>query len=180
MKEYEVLANDSVTKDGAYQMIYTNKYGSKIIETGQYAKGREAGAWRYMNHSGQVEMEYSFEYGQPIYILPHEGYTYDQKNYPSIFFGSPIIPYYFILHNVKYPSAETKNKKGGIVTLTIKVDSEGRMTGYKIKNASTPNFADAVRKAAAKIPRDKWRWVPALKGDKNVASEYEIIIDFNR
>lgn len=158
---------------------YTMEYKGKVVEKGRYDKGKKVGKWEYRNYRDMLELRYDYNLGKPIYVLPHEGHKYDKQTNPCIFLGSPVVPYYFIMANVFYPEMEADNKHGGDVTLTISVNAKGRMTGYKIKKSSSPHFAKAVEKAADRIPRNEWQWVPAREKGKNVQGEYDIVIYFD-
>lgn len=158
---------------------YTLAYKGNVVEKGSYDHGNRVGNWVFRNYHDMVELRYDYTLRRPMYILQHENYTYDKDNNPCIFLGSPVVPFYFIMANVFYPQSEADNKHGGDVTLTINVDPSGRMSGYYIKQSSTPRFAKAVEKAADRIPRDEWRWVPAKKDGKNVDGEYDILIYFD-
>ncbi|MCI5776344.1 MAG: energy transducer TonB [Bacteroidales bacterium] len=178
--EYFTETVDSVKVDG--QMCrhgdYLLKYKGKTIEKGRYDKGRKVGAWIFWNYQNLVELRYDFDSETPQYIVQHIGHKYSKTERPCVFLGSPIVPYYFILSNVFYPQSEG-NRNGGKVILAIKVDADGRMSGYRIKESTSANFAKAVRVAADMIPTDKWRWLPALKGGKPVSEEYDIVIYFD-
>ncbi len=158
---------------------YTLAYKGNVVEKGAYDHGNRVGNWIFRNYHDMVELRYDYTLRRPMYILQHENHTYDKDNNPCIFLGSPVVPFYFIMANVFYPQSEADNKHGGDVTLTINVDPSGRMSGYYIKQSSTPRFAKAVEKAADRIPRDEWRWVPAKKDGKNVDGEYDILIYFD-
>lgn len=170
-----VAAGDTTLLDGTYEL----KYRDKTIERGRYARGRRVGEWEFRNYHDWVELRYDYSRGGPTYILPHKGKTYSQETYPCTFLGSPIVPYLFIVSNVHYPQAEWDNKRGGEATLTLRVDPQGRMDGYEVRKPSSPHFAKAVRRAAEKIPRDEWRWVPARSKGRDVAGEYDIVIYFD-
>lgn len=166
---------DTTLLDGTFEL----KYRDKTIERGEYRQGRRVGEWEFRNYHDWVELRYDYSHSQPTYILPHKGKTYTQETYPCTFLGSPIVPYFFIVSNVHYPQAEWDNKRGGEATLTLRIDAQGRMTGYEIRKPSSTHFARAVERAAEKIPRDEWRWVPARHKGRAVAGEYDIVIYFD-
>lgn len=173
-EEHEVLANTQI-KDGHYTLSYR---GSNI-EEGYYRNGKRVGEWKFWNLQKDVELKYDYTRKRPTYVLPHTGHTYDQRNYPCIFLGSSLIPFYFITSRAYYPKAEAENKKGGRVVLRLKVNTRGRMTGYTIKSATSENFAEVVRKAADQIPKDEWRWIPSKSKGAVVAGFYDITVVFD-
>lgn len=175
-EEATALAQDSVPVfDGPYKLFYRGS----LVEQGSYERGNRVGLWEFRNYHGIAELRYDYDAERPVYMLPHEGKVYSKSQYPCVFLGSPIVPYYFILCNVFYPQSEGNNKAGGKVILSIMVDSRGHMTGYRVKEASSENFADAVRRAADSIPVAQWRWVPARKAGKNVPGVYDMTIFFD-
>lgn len=172
---YQVLASDTTVRDGNCEVFYRNQ----LIEKGLYRNGVKVGIWEYRNYHGVVEFRYNHTKQRPTYVVPHVGKTYKQTDYPCMYLGSPVRPYYYIMRKVFYPKAEQDNKKGGKVVLTFLVNAEGRMTGYRIKEASTPNFAKAVERVADEIPKDEWPWVPAYVNGKAAAGEYDMTIYFD-
>lgn len=178
--EYFTETVDSILVDG--QMCrhgdYLLEYKGKTIEKGKYEKGKKVGTWIYWNYQDIVELRYNYDAAKPLYIVQHIGHKYSKTERPCVYIGSPVVPYYFVTSNVFYPQSEG-HRNGGQVTLTINVNAEGRMTGYKIKKSTSENFSKAVRVAADRIPSDKWRWIPSLKNGKPVDSEYDIVIYFD-
>lgn len=172
---FTVLATDTTIRDGKYELYYRKR----TIESGNYKEGKKIGTWTYKNYDNNVELMYNYTLGQPVYILPHVGKEYDQNNYPCMFLGSPIIPYFFVMSRIYYPLAEQDRKGGGKVVLALNINSVGRVTGYRIKESTSINFTQIVRRAADQIPKDKWLWVPALRSGKNVADEYVITVVFD-
>ncbi len=172
---FQVLAADTTIRDGNCQVFYRDQ----LIEKGLYRNGAKVGIWEYRNFQGIVEFRYNHTKGRPTYVVPHAGKTYKQTDYPCMYLGSPVRPYYYIMRKVFYPKAEQDNKKGGKVILTFLVDANGNLTGYRIKEASTPNFAKAVERVADGIPKDQWPWVPAYKNGKPAAGEYDMTIFFD-
>lgn len=170
---YTVLASDTSVRDGRYELTYR---GMKI-EEGQYRNGEKVGEWRYWNLQRKVELRYDYTRRQPTYVLPHMGHKYDQRNYPCIFLGSPLIPFYFITQRIYYPKSEA-GSKGGEVVVRLKIDERGRMKGAMIKKSTSKAFADVVTRAVSGIPQDRWRWVPARRDGRNVAGDYDITILF--
>lgn len=170
---YTVLASDTSVRDGHYELTYR---GQKI-EEGQYRLGKKVGEWKYWNLQRMVELKYDYTRGAPTYVMRHMGYKYDQRNYPCIFLGSPLIPFYFITQRVYYPKSEA-GRSGGEVVVGLEVDERGRMVGWKIKRTASEAFAEVVSKAVSKIPQDRWRWIPARANGKRVRGWYDITIVF--
>ena len=80
---------------------------------------------------------------------------------------------------IYYPIEEKDNKKGGFVLLSIKVDENGQMYGYKIKEATTENFRKVVKEVADTMPTQNWRWIPEHFNGKPIKGEYDVKIYFD-
>ncbi len=173
--QYEVLKADTSIRDGKYLMTHKDRH----IEKGRYIKGRRVGTWEFKNDLNMVELCYNYTIGQPLQVLPHEGKAYSQDTYPCLYIGSPMVPYFFIMYNVFYPVAERDRKGGGKVKLRIHVSPEGRMVGYDTVESTSEHFSNAVLKAAAKIPKDEWRWAPAMLNGTPVSDDYIMTIVFS-
>lgn len=170
----EYLASDTTVKDGHY----TLSYRGTVIEDGYYSNGHKVGEWQFWNLQKLVELKFDFTQKQPTYILPHYGHDYDQLNYPCIFLGSPLVPFYYITNRVYFPKSEGMKNKSGKVVLRLHINSKGWVVSTSIKSATSEAFASVVRKAANDIPKDKWRWVPARSNGKRVSDNYDITIMF--
>ncbi|MCF0189707.1 MAG: hypothetical protein HUJ96_00450 [Marinilabiliaceae bacterium] len=174
IKKYHVLANDTNVMHGRYQLCYRGK----DIESGSYDRGRRIGVWKFYNNANDnyvMELTYDYSRRKPLKIQPHIVGTYDTKNYPSIFLGSPLLPSYFISAHATYPEevhGEDLNKK---VVIALHINSSGKMTGYHYIKESTPDINKSITHALEKIPKD-WEWLPARKNGINVASDYIITI----
>lgn len=172
--ECEYLVSDTTVKDGSYKLYHHGK----VIEEGAYSHGKKTGEWKFWNLYKEIELKYDFTLKQPTYVLPHVGHSYDQKNNPPIFIGSPLVPFYFITNRVYFPKSEGMKNKSGKVVLSLKIDTKGKVESVTIKKATNDAFASVVRKAANQIPKNKWRWYPAQRAGKRVAGDYDITIVF--
>lgn len=173
IEQYSVLAADTSIRHGNYKLIYKNN----TIEKGDYKKGKKVGEWTYYNLVNEVEFKYDYDQNLPYQIMPHKGHTYNEKTFPSMYLGSPLVPYHFITSHIYYPVKESGNTQDCPVVLALEISATGRVTGYHLEVASREEFNRVVLAAAAQIPKD-WRFVPAREKGKNVASTYCITLIF--
>ena len=173
VEKYSVLASDTAVKHGEYSLIYKGK----VLEKGVYKKGKRVGGWMFYNLNDELEFIYDYDDELPYQIMPHKGYTYTAKTFPSMYLGSPLVPYHFIASHTYYPVKEQGNMQDCTVVLALEISATGKMTGYHLEKESRADFNRVVLNAAAQIP-STWRFVPAREGGKNVASSYKIILVF--
>lgn len=174
-KVWNVLASDTNVVDGPYALYYKGH----SVERGLYRQGKRVGVWEFEGQTRKVELRYNYTTGQPTYIVPRKGFKYDQKNWPCLFLGSPLVPHIFLLTRVYYPQSEGGRIGGGKVIVTLEVDDQGHMTGYHIKQSTCEAFTAIVSAACEQIPRTEWRWIPASKDGKFVEGEYDVVIFFD-
>ncbi|MCQ2229878.1 MAG: energy transducer TonB [Bacteroidales bacterium] len=173
VEKYSALASDTSVKHGTYKLLYKGK----VIETGDYKKGERIGPWTFYNLKDEVEFIYDYDKNLPFQIMPHYGSVYSAKQFPSLFLGSPLIPYHFIARSTYYPVKESGNKRDCKVVLALEINANGRMTGYHLETSSRDDFNRVVLDAASRIPKH-WRWVPAREGGRNIPSNYRITLIF--
>ena len=73
-----------------------------------------------------------------------------------------------------YPPAALRQALTGKVTAWVYVSAEGRVTRVRIRKSSHELFSDAAETALL-----QWKWQPALKDGKPIASINEYTLDFN-
>lgn len=173
IEKYAVMASDTSKRHGTYELVYKEK----VIEKGQYKKGERAGEWTFYNIHNEVEFKYDYDQNLPFNILPHKGYVYNEKTFPCMYLGSPLVPYHFITERTYYPVKESENTTDCSVVLALEISATGKVTGYHLERKSREEFNRVVLEAASKIPQE-WRFVPARNGGKNVASIYCISLIF--
>lgn len=175
-ERFQVLVEDNTVRHGKYALLYKGK----AIERGQYTRGERSGKWTFYNMKNYVELVYDYDRQIPLHIQPHEGTTYNAKNFPPVFLGSPLVPYHFVAVHAKYPYEEQNNREDCKVVLALEINSNGRMTGFHLQEESPrEEFNEIVRNTAAQMP-DSWRWVPSRSGGKNVPANYLITIIFDK
>lgn len=174
VEKFKALKSDTACKHGNYQLLYKNM----VIEQGSYHRNQKVGEWSYYNLNKQIEFVYNYDDRTVSKVMPHVGTVYTSKEMPALFLGSPLIPHVFVSHNVFYPIKEHGTSEDCTVTLALKINSRGVMTGFYLKQTSKPAFNEAVLKVAATMPKH-WRWVPARSGGRFIDSEYIINIIFD-
>jgi TonB family protein len=75
----------------------------------------------------------------------------------------------------EFPEQERKQMKQGIVSMSVIVDQEGNVAAAQVLKAPTEGFA---RKAIETVR--KWRFRPAMCGERAVGAEMDVEVDFHR
>lgn len=78
------------------------------------------------------------------------------------------------LHPPRYPADALKEGKTGVTVLVVEIDAQGGVTGVKIDRSS----GDARLDAAAQEAAARWRFMPAMKQGKPVASKVRVPVEF--
>lgn len=78
------------------------------------------------------------------------------------------------LHPPRYPADALKEGKTGMTVLMVDIDAHGSVTGLKVERSS----GDARLDAAALETAVKWRFNPAMKQGRPVASKVRVPIQF--
>lgn len=170
---YSVLANDTNIRHGKYKLVFKDF----PIERGQYTQGERTGVWKFYTENNILELEYDYDSHKPLKIQPHVGHVYKQDTYPSIFLGSPLNIRHYIIAKATYPKNERGFFKNCQVDVALHISSTGKCTGYHIERYSKEDFNESIRNALKRIPK-QWRWLPARRNGKDIASEYLISIVF--
>lgn len=169
---YNVLAADTNKMDGSYQMFYKET----LVENGTYSQGYRTGIWTFYNLGGSFEFQYDFDKDSLI-RLAGSGIYHRRNERPSLFLGSPLVPYVFISSMVGYPLEAIEKGVKGKVVLTLRISDEGEIMEKFISQGLNPMMDTAVLNAAHKFP-ETWEWIPAKRGDQKVESFYNITVFF--
>lgn len=171
-EDYYALAKDTSIKSG----LYLKKYKEYVIERGLFRNNERFGQWAYFSLDGVFEFEYDHTARKVVKISTKHN-PEDYLETPILFYGSPIIPYLYMVRNIVYPS-EAKNKNiTGKVVLAININRTGKVTSFYIKEKLHPLLDREVIKVAKTMPSD-WQWIPATYHGQNISSEYLIDIEF--
>ncbi len=73
----------------------------------------------------------------------------------------------------KYPKKESKAHRRGTVVLDLVVDTDGLPHGIKVDLPLSPEFDEAALDAVK-----KWKFSPATKDGKPIATEIKVEVDF--
>jgi len=171
-REYHVQESDTSVKDGRYKLFYKKK----IIESGNYRENRRVGAWQYFSLDEIFEFEYNFDRNLVTKISGKNSNILKQQT-PCLFLGSPIIPYLFIVKNINYPEKARKQRVGGKVVLTLKINKKGELWSLYLHQKLDPALDSEVMRVARNFP-DEWKWLPATRNGVPVDGEYLITIEF--
>lgn len=78
------------------------------------------------------------------------------------------------LHPPRYPAEALKEGKTGITVLVVDIDARGGVTGTRVERSS----GDARLDGAAQEAAAKWRFTPAMKQGRPVASKVRVPVEF--
>lgn len=78
------------------------------------------------------------------------------------------------LHPPRYPAEALKEGKTGITVLVVDIDARGGVTGTRIERSS----GDARLDGAAQEAAANWRFTPAMKQGRPVASKVRVPVEF--
>ncbi len=171
-EDYYALTNDTSIKSG----LYLKKYKGYVIERGFFRNNKRFGKWAYFSFDGIFEFEYDHTERKVVKITTKHN-PEDYLETPILFYGSPIIPYLFMVRNIIYPE-DAKNKEiTGKVGLAININKTGKITSFYIKNKLHPLLDNEVVRVAKTMPPN-WKWIPATYHGQNISSEYLIDIQF--
>jgi len=76
---------------------------------------------------------------------------------------------------IPYPPAAARNREEGSLTLLVQVDANGNATDVSIAERSGSRDLDRAAQQAVR----SWKFEPAIKGGKPIASEVRVPIDFS-
>lgn len=171
-EHYHVLKSDTTKKDGEYKLFYK----STLVEKGCFKKGVRSGVWTFFNLGGNFEFQYDFDSDSIIQIAGADFYSRRNER-PSLFLGSPLVPYVFISNKVGYPLEAIEKGIKGKVVLTLKISETGQIIDRYISQGLNNMMDTAVIKAAWSFP-ENWEWIPAKRGGEPIESLYNITVYF--
>lgn len=170
LHRYQALARDTSVLEGNYEMLYKNK----TMERGCYHNNRRVGVWQFFNLDNALEFCYDFDDGKASrYVIPEDG-VFDV---PCLFLGSPLIPHFFLVQRLYYPSSEYDSTVEQEVQVALRINKEGKLTGTRLVKNASARLDETVLKAASQMP-SHWQWLPAQINNMPVESDYIIKIIF--
>jgi len=171
-EEYLALQSDVTIKNGNY----IRKYKKYVIEQGSYKQGEKCGRWTYFSFEGIFEFEFDYSTNKVVKIAGKHS-AEDYLETPVFYLGSPIIPYLYMAQNIRYPEEAKEFNINGKISLSLKVNRNGRILSLHLTKKLHPLLDKEVIKIAKTFPIN-WEWVPATFHGKNIDSEYQIDIEF--
>lgn len=172
-EEYTVLQSDSSIKQGDYYRLYRGD----IIEKGQYANNKKVGKWRYFSLDAIFQYEYNYDTFTFVKIAgKNTGQDYFET--PVCFNGSPIVPYLYMVKNVRYPIEAKKHDIRGKSQLTININAKGEITSFYVSKKLHPLMDKEIIRVAKTFP-ESWTWIPATYDGINTDGKYTIDIEFD-
>ncbi len=156
---------------------------------GKLDKGHKVGVWEYygLTTTGErvVIQRYDHDAHKLLYYRPAAVTTYHAElspgdwqyvrpDQPPLFIGgSPVLAGY--ISKLIYPQAALDRHTEGIVVVTLRIDTLGRASDYRLTKHVSTECDEAALKVARNIPQ---AWVPARMGSHAIAVEYELPFNF--
>ncbi len=172
-EEYSVLKSDSTIKQGKYFRLYRGD----IIEKGEYYNNHKVGKWRYFSLDAIFQYEYNYDTRSFVKIAG-KNTAQDYLETPVCFNGSPIVPYLYMVRNVRYPIEAKKHDVRGRSQLTININKKGEITSFYVSKKLHPLMDKEIIRVAKTFP-DSWTWIPATYEGQNTDGQYTIDIEFD-
>jgi protein TonB len=156
---------------------------------GKMEKGHKVGVWEYygLTTTGErvVIQRYDHDAQKLVYYRPAASTTYHvetspgnwqyaKPDQPPLFIGgAPVLASY--IAKLVYPQSALDRHVEGLVVVTLRIDSLGRTSDFRLTKRVSMECDEAAMKVARNIPQ---AWVPARIGSHAVASEYELPFNF--
>jgi protein TonB len=159
------------------------------FEKGFVEKGKKIGNWEYYGytHSGEkvVVQRYDYDHGKLLYFRPGADVTchaevspgkwsYVRPDQPPLFIGSDIALAEYTSKLV-YPQAAIGRNVQGKVVVAFVIDTLGRVSNYHLVQRIGAGCDEEALRVAHTVPE---QWVPARLGNRAVAVEYELPLNF--
>jgi protein TonB len=159
-------------------------------QKGTIEKGQKIGMWEYYGYTptGQqvVVQRYDHDKNKLVFFrpVPYATYftevkpgewRYVQPDQPPMFVGGAGVLGYHMAQLV-YPQEAQERGLQGKVTVTIQIDTLGRVGNYRITQRVGRSCDEEALRVARVIPQT---WVPARMGSHAVAVEYELPFNFS-
>lgn len=156
---------------------------------GKSEKGHKVGVWEYYGPTTTGErvviQRYDHDANKLLYYRPAAVATYHAEvapgdwkyvkpDQPPLFIGgSPVLASY--ITKLVYPQAALDRHVEGLVVVTLRIDTLGHATDYRLTKRVSLECDEAALKVARNLPQ---AWVPARMGSHAVAAEYELPFNF--
>jgi TonB family protein len=189
--EYAILG-DQLVCEGSYKnnlrdsiWNYYN-YQHKLAEFGKFENGEKIGVWNVFDSKGGLQVQYDYTnkkllaYNRPKSDSANrQYYVINGNDTIKTFLGRPPI---FLDGGVKYltgmhyPRAAKENNIQGKVLIGFTIDSNGKVSNFRIKKSLGYGCdEEALRAAKNGFNGD---WLPGLLNGNSVVVEYEVPIGF--
>lgn len=159
-------------------------------QKGTTEKGQKVGVWEYFGYTatGQQVVVQRYDHDKKKLVsfreVPYATYftevkpgewRYVQPDQPPMFVGGAGVLGYHMAQ-LEYPQEAQERSLQGKVTVTIQIDSLGRVASYRLTQRVGRPCDDEAMRVARAIPQT---WVPARMGSHAVAVEYELPFNFS-
>lgn len=159
------------------------------FEKGMLDKGQKTGAWEYYGYtpSGEkvVVQRYDHDAHRLVYFRPGPDvvchtevspgkWSYVRLDQPPLFIGSDVALAEYTSRLV-YPAAAQERNIEGKVLVAFVIDTLGRISGHRLVQRIGGGCDEEALRIARTVPA---QWVPARLGNRAVAVEYELPLNF--
>lgn len=159
-------------------------------QKGTTEKGQKVGVWEYYGYTttGEQVVVQRYDHDKKKLLsfreVPYATYfteikpgewRYVQPDQPPMFVGGAGVLNYHMAQ-LEYPQEAQERLLQGKVTVTIQIDTLGRVLSYRLTQRVGRVCDEEAMRVARAIPQT---WVPARMGSRAVAVEYELPFNFN-
>lgn len=159
------------------------------FEKGTLDKGQKTGTWEYYGYtpSGEkvVVQRYDYDARRLVYFRPGPDvlchtevspgkWSYVRLDQPPLFIGSDVALAEYTSRLV-YPLAAQERNIQGKVLVAFLIDTLGHISGHRLVQRIGGGCDEEALRVARAVPA---QWVPARLGNRAVAVEYELPLNF--
>ncbi|RZL13256.1 MAG: energy transducer TonB [Hymenobacter sp.] len=159
------------------------------FEKGMLDKGQKTGTWEYYGYtpSGEkvVVQRYDYDARRLVYFRPGPDvmchtevspgkWSYVRLDQPPLFIGSDVALAEYTSRLVYPPAAQASNIQGKVL-VSFLIDTLGHISGHRLVQRIGGGCDEEALRVARTVPA---QWVPARLGNRAVAVEYELPLNF--
>jgi periplasmic protein TonB len=162
---FSVLKEDQSIRHGHSKKVYLGH--SARIEEGQYDHNKKIGIWEYYNDNGEIEQKFDFDRDSLIFFNPFNAVSSSWiLRGDSIFENTtgkkPILlggdgKYASYLRYLKYPAEARENRREGVVFVSARVTSDGKLVDEKVEKKLGMGLDEEALKIIQMLPDE---WIP--------------------
>ncbi|MBB6108545.1 TonB family C-terminal domain-containing protein [Mucilaginibacter lappiensis] len=165
-------------------------FDAKVAAKGYYKENKKVGVWDAYNFKEELQVRYDYSTKQLILYKPNKNNSEDrqfnvindkdtlnvQMDHSAVYLdGDGLMMKPAVFRSVKYPAAARERHIQGVVLIAVTIDTECKITNYRIKNSVGFGCDEEALRAVKQITGD---WIPGVYQGKSVISEYDIPFSF--